>query len=174
MLKITYEDITKMEVDAIVNAANKTLEMGGGVCGAIFNAAGKKMLQEACEKHAPIAVGEAVITPGFNLPARYIIHTAGPRYIDGKHGENILLKDCYRNSLILANLHGCKTVAFPLVSSGIYGYPKDEAFTIAVKAIKDTINNLADIYSDNNCKNNFAGLNLSHCYGFGIRLAKLT
>ncbi len=96
---IIRQDITKMDVDVIVNAANTALKMGGGVCGAIFNAAGKEKLQEACDKLAPIKTGEAIITPGFSLQAKYIIHTAGPVYQDGKHQEAELLYASHYNSL---------------------------------------------------------------------------
>ena len=134
-LRIVSNDITKMDVDAIVNAANTGLRMGGGVCGAIFGAAGASELQTACDKLAPIETGGAVVTPGFALPAKYVIHTAGPVYRDGKHGEEALLRACYTNSLNLAKENGCKSVAFPLISSGIYGYPKDEALSVATSAI---------------------------------------
>jgi O-acetyl-ADP-ribose deacetylase (regulator of RNase III) len=134
--KILRQDITKMEVDAIVNAANTELKMGGGVCGAIFKAAGASDLQAACDKLAPIRTGDAVITPGFLLPAKYVIHTAGPVYRDGLHGEEELLHSCYTNSLKLAVENGCESIAFPLISSGIYGYPKAEAFRVATAAIR--------------------------------------
>ena len=128
-------DITTCRVDAIVNAANVNLKMGGGVCGAIFSAAGAGKLQKACEALAPIKTGEAVITKGYALPARYIIHTAGPVYHDGKPYEETLLRMCYINALDLANKHGCKSVAFPLISSGAYGYPKERALIVATGAI---------------------------------------
>ncbi|NLA83066.1 MAG: RNase III inhibitor [Clostridiales bacterium] len=134
---IIRNDITKMKVDAIVNAANTELQMGGGVCGAIFKAAGAAELQAACNKLAPIQTGEAVITPGFNLSSKYIIHTAGPIYRDGSRGEEKLLRSCYLNSLKLALENNCKSIAFPLISSGIYGYPKAEALRIAAAAIQD-------------------------------------
>jgi O-acetyl-ADP-ribose deacetylase (regulator of RNase III) len=134
---IGRQDITKMEVDAIVNAANTELRMGGGVCGAIFKAAGAAQLQAACDKLAPIGTGEAVITPGFRLPAKYVIHTVGPVYRDGRHGEEGQLRSCYINSLKLAIENGCDSAAFPLISSGIYGYPKDEALRVATAAIRD-------------------------------------
>ena len=140
-LNIICGDITKMRVDAIVNAANTSLRMGGGVCGAIFNAAGAERLQAACDELSPIQTGEAVITKGFALPARYVIHTAGPVYRDGKQGEESLLRSCYTNALGLARKHGCKSVAFPLISSGIYGYPKDEALSVATTAIGDWLLN---------------------------------
>ncbi|MDL2293264.1 macro domain-containing protein [Ruminococcaceae bacterium OttesenSCG-928-D13] len=134
---IVRNDITKMNVDAIVNAANTELQMGGGVCGAIFKAAGAGELKAACDKLAPIQTGAAVITPGFQLPAKHIIHTAGPVYKDGRHGEAELLRACYMNSLELAAQHGCEFIAFPLISSGIYGYPKEEALHVATTAIHD-------------------------------------
>lgn len=133
---IVHEDITGMRVDAIVNAANTALQMGGGVCGAIFRAAGIEALGAACAPLAPIATGEAVITPGFALPAKYIIHTAGPVYRGGGHGEEALLRACYTNSLRLAAEHGCASVAFPLISSGIYGYPKEQALSAAKGAMQ--------------------------------------
>lgn len=134
---IIRQDITTMKVDAIVNAANTALQMGGGVCGAIFRAAGAQQLQMACNMLAPIRTGEAVITPGFNLSAKYIIHTAGPVYSDGNQGEETLLRACYTNALKLALENGCSSVTFPLISSGIYGYPKAEALRVATAAIED-------------------------------------
>ena len=136
-LNIVRNDITKMEVDAIVNAANTSLKMGGGVCGAIFNAAGIDALRSVCDKLAPIKTGEAVITKGFKLPAKYIIHTVGPIYQDGKHGEEQLLRSAYTNSLLCAKENNCKSVAFPLISSGSYGYPEQEALEIALNSIND-------------------------------------
>jgi O-acetyl-ADP-ribose deacetylase (regulator of RNase III) len=126
-----------MAVDTIVNAANTDLQMGGGVCGAIFKAAGADRLQAECNKLAPIRTGDAVITSGFDLPAKYVIHTAGPVYRDGKHGEEALLRSCYRNSLEIAVQNDCESIAFPLISSGIYGYPKDEALRVATTAIQN-------------------------------------
>ena len=136
---IIRNDITKLRVDAIVNAANTNLQMGGGVCGAIFKAAGADRLLAACNNLAPIKTGEAVITQGFNLPAKYIIHTAGPVYRDGQRGEEALLRTCYINSLELAVKHDCESIAFPLISSGIYGYPKAEALRVATDAIRSFI-----------------------------------
>ena len=135
---IVRQDITKMKVDAIVNAANTYLQMGGGVCGAIFKAAGVAKLQAACDKLAPIKTGEAVITQGFDLPAKYIIHTAGPiyRYQNAEQSEK-LLRSAYTESLRLAIENKCESIAFPLISSGIYGYPKDEALKVATSAIQD-------------------------------------
>ena len=129
------EDITRLDVDVIVNAANTSLLAGGGVCGAIFAAAGYQKLEEACEKLSPISTGEAVITPGFNLQAKYIIHTAGPIYQEHSLQNRPLLQACYQNSLSLAYKKGLRSIAFPLISSGIYGYPQKEAYEIA----KDTI-----------------------------------
>lgn len=137
---IVRQDITKMKVDAIVNAANTELLMGGGVCGAIFHAAGAKELQDACNKIAPIQTGQAAITPGFKLPAKYVIHAAGPAYdhTDKKQSAD-LLASAYINSLKLAIQNGCESIAFPLISSGIYGYPKAEALQVATAAITDFI-----------------------------------
>lgn len=139
--EIVRNDITKMKVDAIVNAANTALQMGGGVCGAIFKAAGRNELQEACDTLGPIQTGQAVITDGFHLPAKHIIHTAGPVYQDGQQGEADLLRSCYINSLKLAQQNGCESVAFPLISSGIYGYPKDQALAVATAAIREFLQN---------------------------------
>lgn len=135
-LRILSADITRLEVDAIVNAANTQLAAGGGVCGAIFRAAGYRELQAACDKLAPIQTGEAVITPGFNLPAKFIIHTAGPIWQGGHSGEEELLTNCYTNSLKLAAENNLRSIAFPLISSGIYGYPPRDAFKVAIRAIK--------------------------------------
>lgn len=136
-LSIVRQDITKMDVDAIVNAANCDLQQGGGVCGAIFQAAGAGELVDACQRLAPIEVGEAVLTPGFNLPARFVIHTAGPVYHDGTKGEEEKLSACYANSLKLAVENDCESIAFPLISSGLYGYPKDKALKVALRTIED-------------------------------------
>ena len=137
-LLIVRNDITKMQVEAIVNAANPQLREGGGVCGAIFAAAGSKRLEEACAALAPIKTGEAVITPGFDLPAAYIIHTVGPIYAEHSYEDNeLLLTLAYRNALDLAADQGIKSIAFPLISSGIYGYPKKEALRVAQRAIAD-------------------------------------
>ena len=133
---IIRQDITKMQADAIVNAANTDLQMGGGVCGAIFHAAGPRELQAVCDKVAPIRTGEAAITPGFALPAKYVIHAAGPVYRHWNAEQNErLLRSAYTSSLRLAAEHGCESIAFPLISSGIYGYPKDEALRVATTAV---------------------------------------
>lgn len=135
---IIRQDITKMQVDAIVNAANTNLIMGGGVCGAIFKAANPVKLQLACAKAAPIKTGEAAITPGFNLPSKYVIHAAGPVYKkQSAEQSEKLLRSAYMRSLDLALENGCESIAFPLISSGIYGYPKEEALQTAVSAIKE-------------------------------------
>ena len=134
---IVRQDITKMKVDAIVNAANTDLQMGGGVCGAIFKAAGAAQLQAVCDKLAPIKTGEAVITPGFNLPVKFVIHAAGPVYRQWNKEQNErYLCAAYTNSLKRAVENKCESVAFPLISSGIYGYPKDEALRVATLAIQ--------------------------------------
>ena len=134
---ILRNDITMMSVDAIVNAANTDLLMGGGVCGAIFNAAGAEQLQVACNKLAPIKTGEAVMTPGFNLLAKHVIHTVGPIYSQWSEQESRkLLHSAYTNALRLATENGCESIAFPLISSGIYGHPKSEALKVATEAIR--------------------------------------
>ncbi len=135
---IVRQDITKMAVDAVVNAANTALQMGGGVCGAIFSAAGAQKLRNECNKKAPINTGGAAITSGYVLPAKYIIHAVGPVYNPAEPERCAeLLRAAYLNSLQLAAAHRCKSIAFPLISSGIYGYPKPEALKIAVAAIKE-------------------------------------
>jgi len=136
-IKIKKISITDVAADAIVNAANEGLWAGGGVCGAIFKAAGHEKLQAACDKIGHCDIGSAVITPGFNLKARYIIHAVGPRWTDGKHGEPDQLYNAYCRSLEVAVANGCASIAFPLISAGIFGYPMDQAWNIALSACRD-------------------------------------
>jgi O-acetyl-ADP-ribose deacetylase (regulator of RNase III) len=142
MIKIIQGDITTLAVDAIVNAANQVMLGGGGVDGAIHRTAGPE-LYEACLKVPEVRpgvrcpTGEARITPGFKLPAKYVIHTVGPVYRDGQHGEPEKLAACYRNSLALAAENGCKSIAFPCISTGVYGYPIEDAAKIAVLEVEE-------------------------------------
>jgi len=136
-IEVLEGDITRLPADAVVNAANSQLAGGGGVDGAIHRAAGAAQLQAACRKLGGCDTGDAKITPGFNLPARHIIHTVGPVYRDGQHGEPELLASCYRRSLEVAAENGLKTVAFPAISTGVYGYPFEEATQIAFRAAVD-------------------------------------
>ncbi len=144
MIRAIQADITTLKVDAIVNAANETLLGGGGVDGAIHRAAGPELLAH-CRTLGGCPTGEARITPGFRLPAKWVIHTVGPVWHGGKHGEAALLANCYRNSLKLALAHGVKTIAFPGISTGVYGYPKDEAAKIAVTVMREYENKFDEI-----------------------------
>lgn len=139
MIHIVKQDITTADVDAIVNAANSALRAGGGVCGAIFSAAGHAELQRACDAIGHCDTGDAVITPGFNLAAKYVIHAVGPVWHGGGHGEAELLASCYAKAIELAAEHGCVSIAFPLISSGIYSYPKEEAWRVALSACSQKI-----------------------------------
>ena len=138
-IKTVKGDITTQRVDAIVNAANERLMQGGGVCGAIFAAAGARKLQKACDTIGYCATGDAVITEGFELPASYIIHTVGPVWHGGESGEEAKLASCYTRSLEVAESKDLKTVAFPSISTGIFGYPVEKAAKTAVKAVKDYV-----------------------------------
>lgn len=147
MSKITIKKVSIVDLttDAIVNAANNGLMSGGGVCGAIFKAAGHKELYAACNNIGHCDTGSAVITPGFNLKAKYIIHAVGPRYRDGTHGERELLYSAYQASLKLAVDNGCKSIGFPLISAGIYGYPKDDAWRVALQSCGDFISSNSNV-----------------------------
>jgi O-acetyl-ADP-ribose deacetylase (regulator of RNase III) len=129
-------DITRQEVDAVVNAANQSLAGGGGVDGAIHRAAGAAELHEACAQLGGCPTGDAKATPGFQLRARWIVHAVGPRYRDGRHGEPEQLASCYRRALEVADELGARSLAFPAISTGIYGYPPEDAASIAVATLQ--------------------------------------
>jgi O-acetyl-ADP-ribose deacetylase (regulator of RNase III) len=143
-LQVVQADITQLEVGAIVNAANESLAGGGGVDGAIHRAAGPK-LNQACREIGGCPTGQACITPGFNLPASYIIHTVGPIWQGGHRGEPDLLASCYQQSLLLADKHDLKTIAFPAISTGVYGYPLEKAADVAVETVRGFLQENATI-----------------------------
>ena len=135
-IQVWVGDITTLKVDAIVNAANQQLAGGGGVDGAIHRAAGAEQLQAACRQIGGCATGHAVLTPGFRLPAKAIIHTVGPIWQGGTHGEPGQLRSCYSEVMTLAVREGLRSVAFPAISCGVYGYPKEQAVAIAVDEVQ--------------------------------------
>jgi len=143
-IEVKQVGITDLDVDVIVNAANSQLQRGGGVCGAIFHEAGSKELTKACDEIGECKTGEAVITHGFNLKSNYIIHAVGPVWNGGNSNEEELLYSAYENSLKLAKEYNCHSIGFPVISSGIYGYPKKDAWEIAVTACNDFINDNPD------------------------------
>ena len=144
-IQIQKISITSLPADAIVNAANEGLWAGSGVCGAIFRAAGHDKLKDACDKIGGCATGSAVITPGFDLNSQYIIHAVGPQWQDGKHNEPQLLYSAYQSALKLAVEYGCHSIGFPLLSAGIFGYPKDKAWKVAIQACKDFFSENPDV-----------------------------
>lgn len=144
-ITIQKTGITDADVDAVVNAANEGLWPGGGVCGAIFEAAGYDDLYAACSAIGHCDTGDAVITPGFALKARYVIHAVGPVWRGGGNGEPELLANCYARALDLAAENGCKSIAFPLISSGIFGYPKEDAWRVAIDACRRKLEQLGPL-----------------------------
>ncbi len=143
--RVVQADITALAVDAIVNAANEALLMGGGVCGAIFRAAGADALAAACAAVAPCPTGQARITPGFALPARFVIHAVGPVWRGGGANEAALLASCYRASLRLLREAGGRSIAFPAISTGIFGYPAEDATRIAVATVREDSRGEVDV-----------------------------
>lgn len=136
-IEIVKQGVTDADVDAIVNAANEGLRAGGGVCGAVFEEAGFEEMRAACSSIGHCDTGNAVITPGFALKARYVVHAVGPVWSGGHNGEPELLASCYKRSLDVAAQNGCTSIAFPLISSGIFGYPKEEAWRVALTACRE-------------------------------------
>ena len=147
-IEIRKISITDLDTDAIVNAANSALLAGGGVCGAIFRAAGYERLQDACDEIGHCDEGSAVITPGFGLKAKYIIHAVGPRWSGGRRNEPQLLYSAYKSSLKLAEEYGCASIGFPLISAGIFGYPLEGAWKQAVSACRDYLEENPDKQMD--------------------------
>jgi O-acetyl-ADP-ribose deacetylase (regulator of RNase III) len=160
-LFIIYDDITQLRMDAVVNAANENLTPGGGICGAIFQGAGKLLLKD-CQEVGHCPTGSAIITFGYKLKARYVIHAVGPVWQGGGAEEKEKLSSAYKTAMMLASTHDCESVAFPLISSGIYGYPKNEAFHVAVSSIGEYLQGDREInvfLSNFSCEN--LGLNVS-------------
>ncbi|QYZ65883.1 MAG: hypothetical protein OI74_15970 [Gammaproteobacteria bacterium (ex Lamellibrachia satsuma)] len=143
-IEIVQGDITRLEVDAVVNAANSTLMGGGGVDGAIHRAAGPDLLA-ACRPLGGCPAGEARITPGFQLPVKWVVHTVGPVWQGGERGESALLASCYRKSFSVAKAHGVASIAFPAISTGVYGYPKQQAAEIALAAMREWVDDFEKI-----------------------------
>ena len=143
-IRIVQGSVTDLHAEAVVNAANTGLKAGTGVCGAIFSAAGKEKLEEACKKIGFCETGKAVVTEAFDRDAKIIIHTVGPVYTDGNSRERSQLYGCYINSMTQAEKHQCNSIAFPLIASGRFGYPKDEAWEIAIRAVRDYLEKKTD------------------------------
>jgi len=138
-LRVIEADITTLEIDAVVNAANSRLAGGGGVDGAIHKAAGYQRLLDATRQLGGCPTGEVRITPGFDLPAAWIIHTVGPVWQGGQHNEPALLASCYRKSLLLSESHSIASIAFPAISTGVFGYPSEHAAEVAVRSVRNTL-----------------------------------
>ena len=144
IIEIQKKSIVDLDTDAVVNAANEALAAGGGVCGAIFAAAGHSEMQAACRAIGHCETGNAVITPGFKLKAKYVIHAVGPRYTDGRHGEAEKLRQAYKKAIALAAENGCWSIGFPLISAGIFGYPAEDAWKEAFRGCREALDELKD------------------------------